>query len=158
MKLTVAQRGKKIRRRRQAPRCPQCGRTLRARACGQTHALLAAARRRPKYTEAQLLLCEQLKPVAAARGLRIEPEYAAIPGRSFRVDVALLEAVPMAWVGYAIEIDGGIWIGGRHSGGTGQVKDMEKLNLLVEPGWKPLKFTPKQVETGEALAQIRRCL
>ena len=52
-----------------------------------------------KLTPAQRLLCEQLRPIAAARGLRIEPEYQnAIPGRRFRIDVALLEpAAGVCW-------------------------------------------------------------
>jgi very-short-patch-repair endonuclease len=49
----------------------------------------------------------------------------------------------------AIEIDGGIWSGGRHSGGIGQIKDMEKLNTAAILGWRVLRFTPQQTQTKE---------
>jgi hypothetical protein len=44
----------------------------------------------------------------------------------------------------AIEIDGGVWSGGRHSGGAGQIGDMEKLNTAAILGWRVLRFTPQQ--------------
>jgi very-short-patch-repair endonuclease len=50
----------------------------------------------------------------------------------------------------AIEIDGGIWTGGRHSGGQGQIDDMEKSNQAVALGWQILHFIPQQVRNGEA--------
>ena len=111
-----------------------------------------------KLTNEQLLLVEQLRPVATARGLTVSPEhYFALP-RKWRVDVALLEPPGVLVPGLAIEIDGGLFVRGRHSGGTGQLDDLEKHNALAERGWRVLRYTPKQVRDGSALAQIRRCL
>lgn len=50
----------------------------------------------------------------------------------------------------AIEIDGGIWTGGRHSRGKGMLADFEKSNQAVALGWQILHFTPQQVGNGEA--------
>lgn len=44
-----------------------------------------------------------------------------------------------------VEIDGGIWTGGRHSGGTGQLRDMEKLNAAALLGFLVLRYTPQQM-------------
>lgn len=45
----------------------------------------------------------------------------------------------------AIEIDGGVWSGGRHTRGAGFVKDLEKLNQATILGWKVLRYTPEQI-------------
>ena len=50
----------------------------------------------------------------------------------------------------AIEVDGGIWNGGRHSGGKGQLADLEKGNAAIALGWQVLHFAPQQVASGEA--------
>lgn len=55
----------------------------------------------------------------------------------------------------AIEIDGGIWIRGRHSRGAGQLADMEKINEATRMGWRVYRFTPQQVHTGEAITYIK---
>lgn len=70
------------------------------------------------------------------------------PKRKFRFDYACPEH------GVAIEIDGGIWTGGRHSGGVGQKKDFEKLNLAAEMGWLVLHYTPDDKMSTETLLQI----
>jgi len=70
------------------------------------------------------------------------------PKRKFRFDYACQEAM------VAIEIDGGIWTGGRHSGGLGQKKDFEKLNLAAEMGWLVLHYTPEDKMKTATLLQI----
>ena len=57
-----------------------------------------------------------------------------------------------------IEIDGGTWTGGRHVTGQGHAADAEKRNAAVLLGYRPLTFTPEQVESGEALATIEKAL
>ena len=66
-------------------------------------------------------------------------EFRFHPVRRWRFDLA----VPSAKV--AVEIDGGVWTGGRHSGGKGQIKDMEKMNAAAIAGWRVLHFTPQQL-------------
>lgn len=50
----------------------------------------------------------------------------------------------------AVEIEGGIWTQGRHTRGSGFVKDMEKYNEAGRLGWRVFRFTPKQLKVGEA--------
>lgn len=40
----------------------------------------------------------------------------------------------------AVEIEGGVWSGGRHTRGSGFVQDCEKYNAAVEMGWRVLRF------------------
>lgn len=47
-------------------------------------------------------------------------------------------------------------MGGRHTRGSGFVKDMEKYNAAGLLGWRVFRFTPKQLKTGEAQAFMRR--
>ena len=66
-------------------------------------------------------------------------EHRFHPIRKWRFDFA----VPSSRI--AIEIDGGVWAGGRHSGGAGQIKDMEKFNMAAIYGWRVMKYTPQQI-------------
>ena len=57
----------------------------------------------------------------------------------------------------ALEINGGVWIRGRHSRGAGQIKDFEKLNHAQALGWKVFQFTPQQMpleSTAEFLRSV----
>ncbi len=46
----------------------------------------------------------------------------------------------------AVEIDGGSFVQGRHSQGTGQAKDNEKHNQAVADGWRVLRFNTAQMK------------
>lgn len=60
--------------------------------------------------------------------------------------------------GVAVEIDGAVWTQGRHTRGSGYVKDMEKLNAAAELGWRVFRYTPQMVEDGTAIKQLKRVL
>ena len=81
--------------------------------------------------------------------VKVEREYKFHPKRKWRFDYA----IPEYKIG--IEIDGGIWIGGRHTSGTGFMKDMEKLNHAAMSGWLILRFTPEQKLLSWTLEQIK---
>ena len=55
----------------------------------------------------------------------------------------------------AVEVEGGVFIKGRHVTGIGSVGDMEKYNYLTLFGFRLLRFTPRQVKSGYASAFIR---
>jgi len=55
----------------------------------------------------------------------------------------------------AAEIEGGAWTQGRHTRGKGFIADMEKYNCAVLMGWHILRFTPTQVESGEAALTVK---
>lgn len=81
------------------------------------------------------------------------PEYRFAPPRRWRIDWAW----PDQRVG--LEVDGGVWVGGRHTRGAGWLKDAEKLNAAAVLGWRMLRCTPQQLASGvilEALTQAVR--
>lgn len=81
-------------------------------------------------------------------------EWPFHPKRKWRFDFACPE------LKVAIEIDGGVWNSsrgehaGRHSGGSGQIKDFEKMNAAVELGWVVLHYVPSEKMDTRTLLQI----
>ena len=63
----------------------------------------------------------------AMNGQELIKEHRFHPTRKWRIDF---------WhnSGVAIEIEGGVWTGGRHTRGKGFIADMEKYNALAERG------------------------
>lgn len=59
----------------------------------------------------------------------------ALP-RRWRFDAAWLEAR------VALEIQGGLFVAGRHSRGAALLKEHEKLNAAAAMGWRVLYYTP----------------
>uniref|UniRef100_A0A6M3J0A1 DUF559 domain-containing protein n=1 Tax=viral metagenome TaxID=1070528 RepID=A0A6M3J0A1_9ZZZZ len=76
-------------------------------------------------------------------------EHRFHPRRRFRFDYAW----PLTML--AVEQEGGIFIRGRHSRGKGMLSDMEKYNLATIMGWSILRFTPTQVQNGEAALKVK---
>lgn len=89
---------------------------------------------------------------AGIKGWAREHEFATTIGRRWRFDFAFIDKK------LAIEIDGGIWVQGRHSRGAGMEKDNEKINTAVLMGWRVLKFSTGQVKKGYALKATKEAL
>ena len=85
-------------------------------------------------------------------GLRYEMEFKFYSERRWKMDAAL----PGLKIG--IEIEGGAFTQGRHTRGTGFIKDMEKYNHAALLGWRVLRFVPSQVLDGTAIAFIKKVL
>ena len=79
-------------------------------------------------------------------------EYAFTEKRRWRFD--------FAWPArkLAVEIEGGIFSGGRHTRGSGFEKDCEKYAEAVLAGWRVLRVTTAMVTDGRALALVERAL
>jgi very-short-patch-repair endonuclease len=58
----------------------------------------------------------------------------------------------------AVEIEGAIWVRGRHTRGSGFAQDAEKYNAAALAGWRVLRFTGAQVENGEACRMVEQVL
>jgi hypothetical protein len=58
----------------------------------------------------------------------------------------------------ALEIEGGLYIGGRHSRGAGAERDMEKYALALIAGWRVLRVSPNQLRTGQAFLWLAKLL
>jgi len=71
-----------------------------------------------------------------------ESEYKFHPTRKWRFD--------FAWptLKIAVELEGAVWIQGRHTRGSGFIKDMEKYNAAVILGWKVLRYTTSTIQNS----------
>jgi len=72
---------------------------------------------------------------AVLSGPALEKEYRFHPKRKWRFDRALPKKL------IAIEIEGGIYSGGRHIRGKGFTGDCEKYNQAALLGWRVFRFT-----------------
>ena len=58
----------------------------------------------------------------------------------------------------AVEVEGGVWTGGRHTRGAGFEEDARKYNVLALLGWRLLRFTSRSIQSGVALQSIEAAL
>jgi very-short-patch-repair endonuclease len=58
----------------------------------------------------------------------------------------------------AVEVDGAVFTGGRHTRGAGYEKDLEKLSEALCLGWRVLRVSTGMVRDGRALGYIERLL
>jgi hypothetical protein len=81
-----------------------------------------------------------------------QSEYKFHPTRKWRFD--------WAWTKQklALEVDGGVWSGGRHTRGSGFIGDMEKFNEAAKLGWRIIKCTPQDLFKIKTLELIQECL
>jgi very-short-patch-repair endonuclease len=63
-----------------------------------------------------------------------ELQFAKNLGRKWKFDFANVDAQ------VAIEIEGGVWISGRHTRGKGFIKDCEKYNTATLMGWSVFRL------------------
>lgn len=87
-----------------------------------------------------------------AAGIQFEREYRFHPARRWRFDFA----VPNESL--AIEVEGGVWSGGRHTRGKGFTEDCRKYNEAAILQWRVIRVTTEMIDSGEALDMIRRAL
>jgi hypothetical protein len=81
-----------------------------------------------------------------------EPEYRFHPTRKYRFDWAFVKEK------IALEIEGGIWTGGRHTSGSGFSRDLTKYRFAVKGGWKLLRYSPKEFSSGAAIVDVLEML
>ncbi len=75
-------------------------------------------------------------------------EYMFHPTRKWRFDFAWPDLL------LAVEVEGGIWTGGRHVSPVGFTKDCLKYNEAAMLGWLVLRFTPAMIQDGTARRYI----
>lgn len=98
----------------------------------------------PNEFEAKLAL--ELK----ALKLDFEQEFKFHQSRKWRADFHLKGRMIL------IEVEGGIWSGGRHTSGKGYIGDMEKYNAATMQGYQVIRFSTEQVKSGLAIQQIEK--
>lgn len=110
---------------------------------------------------------EELVFQVKAAGLREpEREYRFHDKRRWRFDLAFPTRVitcyptPVAerTEGVAVEVDGGVYVQGRHSRGKGIEADMEKIATAMTMGWRVLRVTPRHIREGKALQWLEALL
>ena len=58
----------------------------------------------------------------------------------------------------AVEIEGGVWIGGRHTRGKGFLRDIEKYNEAAAMGWRVFRCDTSDDMFSQVLKQIEHLL
>lgn len=106
----------------------------------------------PKLPKVKPSLAALLAFFAAHKLPRPEVEFQFSSLRKWRFDFAWMDAK------VALEVDGGIWTQGRHTRGAGWLKDTDKLNAACVLGWRLLRCTPEQLESGEIMPVVRQAL
>jgi hypothetical protein len=94
-------------------------------------------------------LAFQIKAVGLPEPVR-EYRFSGINGkRRWKFD--------FAWEYYfiAVEVEGGIWVGGRHTSPQGFSKDAEKYNEAAICDWLVLRVTGDMVKDGRAIGYIQ---
>ena len=89
-----------------------------------------------------------IKLVKAATGLDCMAEWRFHPSRKWRFDYA----IPAAMV--AVEVEGGVFTGGRHTTGAGFTADLEKYNTAESMGWHVLRITPDVLCAPNTISMI----
>ncbi len=80
-----------------------------------------------------------------------EAEVRFHPVRKWRAD--LLWRAPKKLI---VEVEGGVFVQGRHSRGVGMEKDAVKYAEALVLGFPVLRVTPRQVKNGQAIGWIER--
>ncbi len=84
--------------------------------------------------------------------ISFEQEYKFHTKRKWRADFLITGTKIL------VEVEGGIWSGGRHTRGKGYIGDMEKYNSAAMMGFTVLRFSTEQVKSGLAVQQIEKMI
>lgn len=101
---------------------------------------------KPSPTDTFTLLCK------SELGVECVKEFKFHPVRKWRFDYAM----PSALV--ALEVEGGVWTGGRHINPKGFLNDMEKYNTATLMGWSVYRTTPDDLYTGKTLKLLKTAI
>ena len=79
-----------------------------------------------------------------------------VPTSEHRFDGKRRWRFDFAWPAFrcALEVEGGVWVGGRHSRGAGMLADMSKYNSATVQGWRVVRVTPQTLKSRETLTLL----
>ena len=111
-----------------------------------------ATKRKKKVKGAKVESVGEAALIQQLRALKIEfvQEFKFHPTRKWRADFHIKNTKLL------IEVEGGIWSGGRHTRGKGYIGDMEKYNAATMMGYQVIRFSTDQVKSGHAIQQIEK--
>ena len=81
-----------------------------------------------------------------------ERQFRFCPTRRWRADFAYVAERIL------IEVDGGAYVGGRHTRGQGFEADCEKTSTAAALGFRVIRLTGRMVKSGLAVELIRQAL
>lgn len=86
--------------------------------------------------------------------LRVEcvKEFKFHPRRRWRFDYAIPEHK------IAVEVEGGVWTGGRHTRPQGFLGDIEKYNTATLMGWRVFRTTPTDLLRTATLKLLKTAI
>lgn len=95
------------------------------------------------------------KQLCKAEGLP-EPkeEYKFHPTRKWKIDLFFEHK----GIKLGLEVEGGAWTNGRHTRGSGYIKDMEKYNAMTEMGIYLMRVVPDDLNKIKTTLQIKATL
>ena len=79
-------------------------------------------------------------------------EFKFHPKRKWRFDYAIVEYK------IALEVEGGVWTGGRHIRAQGFLGDMEKYNTATLMGWRVFRTTPDDLYKMATFNLLRQAI
>ena len=108
--------------------------------------------KRPKVKSEKIPNEFEAKLARELKTLKIdfEQEFKFHPDRKWKADFHLIDKKIL------VEVEGGIWSGGRHTRGKGYIGDMEKYNAATMMGFQVIRFSTDQVKSGHAIQQIEK--
>lgn len=110
----------------------------------------STSKRKSKVKGEKIVSKGEAALIQQLRALKIEfvQEFRFHTSRKWRADFHIKNTRLL------IEVEGGIWSGGRHTRGKGYLGDMEKYNAATMMGFQVLRFSTEQVTSGFAIKQI----
>jgi hypothetical protein len=85
-------------------------------------------------------------------GVECVKEFQFHPERKWRFDYA----IPAHKI--ALEVEGGVWTGGRHTRSKGFLGDMEKYNAGTLAGWRIFRVTPDELYKSKTINLIKQAI
>ncbi len=100
----------------------------------------------PKITDIFTVICKTDLKVECVK------EYKFHPKRRWRFDYAIPDHK------IALEVEGGVWTGGRHIRAQGFLGDMEKYNTATLMGWRVFRTTPDDLLKMVTLNMVKQAI
>lgn len=100
----------------------------------------------PKITDIFTVICKTDLKVECVK------EYKFHPKRRWRFDYAIPDHK------IALEVEGGVWTGGRHIRAQGFLGDMEKYNTATLMGWRVFRTTPDDLLKMVTLIMVKQAI
>lgn len=145
--------------------CARCGEPAVRTLCARCEALAdaetetpKAKRRKPQRDNTPYDFRRGLESVPDAYFLALlegaglpcpRSEYVFHEGRNWRFDYCWPDQL------VALEVEGGVFKGGRHTRGAGYAADLEKYNTATLDGWKLIRVTPNGLSSYRTMQMLR---